>query len=207
MDRVLDLSGQRFGRLLVLCRVLPAAMADPPATRSALWHCRCACGREVVVNAGNLRSGNTRSCGCARRAYNNQHARKHGMHGTSTWRSWQAMRARCRESDGPYIDPAWRDDFAAFYAYMGERPPGKTLDQIEPGGGYYPGNCRWATAEEQAENRSTTRTVEYRGRRMSLTKWAAFFGLSGSAFSGRVRRNGISATLKAFDTDPVWSYV
>lgn len=53
-----DLSGKRFGRLLVL------GQADGMDDSSRLWRCRCDCGNEIVCAEGNLRYGTTKSCGC-----------------------------------------------------------------------------------------------------------------------------------------------
>lgn len=59
--RLIDLIGQRFGRLTVIEK-LPAG-----ERRHAMWLCRCECGRKIAVQSNNLRSGATKSCGCATR--------------------------------------------------------------------------------------------------------------------------------------------
>ena len=56
-----DLTGQRFGRLVAIKELLPATKGS-----NYRWECRCDCGNTVIVRRGNLTSGNTTSCGCAR---------------------------------------------------------------------------------------------------------------------------------------------
>ncbi|WP_160119893.1 hypothetical protein [Rhodovarius lipocyclicus] len=101
---------------------------------------------------------------------------------TGTYQSWRAMRVRCRlagrcNSDrykdaGITRDPRW-DSFAAFLEDMGERPLGTSLDRWpDMRGNYEPGNCRWATAREQARNTIRTKltfekAVEIATRRLN----------------------------------------
>ena len=92
-------------------------------------------------------------------------SRTHGQYRSPTYSSWRSMTARCRNPNvhnyanyggrGVVVCTRWQESFAEFVADMGERPSrNHTLDLINPAGNYEPGNCRWATRSEQAQNRS-----------------------------------------------------
>ena len=96
----------------------------------------------------------------------NKNAYRHGMVDTRTHNSWRDMLARVRQPGNPSysrygargitVCDRWLA-FENFYADMGERPAGRTLDRIDPDGHYEPGNCRWATPKEQRANHSKTK--------------------------------------------------
>ena len=89
MPAPIDLTGKRFGRLVVL------RLAPKEGGRERRWICRCDCGSETSPTSKNLKSGNTASCGCLRRetVYANARPRaiRHGMTGTPTHKSWMSM--------------------------------------------------------------------------------------------------------------------
>lgn len=153
MGNTIDLSGQKFSRLMVIKK---SHMRDKAGAK---WQCECECGTVIHVNSLKLRSGKTKSCGCLKRE--RRPTLTHGMSNkTKTYRTWKEMRQRCTNPNsgkwkwyggkGISVCPAW-NDYEVFLSDMGERPEGKTLDRIDPAGNYEPNNCRWATAKQQAE--------------------------------------------------------
>jgi hypothetical protein len=172
---VIDMSGTRFGKLLVLSR-------DPTRGKRARWQCRCDCGRVTSVAGVQLRRGHRISCGCSRGGY----AHGHGRDGrkSSTYISWRSMIGRCYQPSVAYyslyggrgitVCERWRGrgvGFVNFLADMGERPSkSHTLDRIDSSGHYEPANCRWATATEQSRN---TRAVVLEPHEPSQIRWLA----------------------------------
>lgn len=174
---VIDLVGKTFGALAVIER------AGSRPRGGVMWACRCACGATTVVDGANLRKGATKSCGCKQNA--GQRA-THGMAGTPTYVSWLNMRARCNDPTadqfahyggrGVTVCEAWRS-FEGFFADMGERPAGTTLDRIDPNGNYEASNCRWASAVEQARNRRGALLVAHNGVSATLGAWSDQSGI------------------------------
>ena len=80
MPAKIDLTGRRFGKLTVLYRA-PAHMAyrSPGGQIKTRWICKCDCGREVAVNASNLMSGRTKSCGCGMKSNFDEYHKKIAM--------------------------------------------------------------------------------------------------------------------------------
>lgn len=183
-----DLSGCRFGRLSAIER-------QGSRRNNALWLCRCDCGNELHVISGHLRSGHTQSCGCAHQKHG--HTSRSGS--SPTYRSWANMVGRCTQpsspafayyqSQGVTICERWRS-FENFLADMGERPTlGHSIDRHpDMTGNYEPGNCRWATKKQQANNRKDNTFVEFRGTQMTIADLARFANVPYELLQKRIVR-------------------
>lgn len=121
---------------------------------------------------------------------------KHGKYGTPIYWLWSRMISRCgnpKYKDYPNyggrgirVCERWKD-FASFYADMGEKPPGMSIDRIENDGHYEPGNCRWATPIEQSNNRRSNHRVTINGVTQTISQWARQYNLHRHTLYGRIK--------------------
>lgn len=179
--------GTRFSRLTVV--------ADPDSRRVRV---RCDCGLEKTVQRARLVYRTTLSCGCLGRERRIAAATRHSGYGTQLFWLWHGMRQRCENprhrqfrdygGRGIRVCDRWHE-FAAFREDMGERPSRDfTLERIDNGGPYAPGNCRWATRHDQSRNTRRNRTLTFRGVSLCLRDWAARAGMSPSCLTSRLKR-------------------
>lgn len=189
MSDLIGLMGRRFGRLVVIGKA-------PSKGKGALWRVRCDCGNERTGQSYWLRNG-AQSCGCLASAQTIERSTKHGLVGTPEYRSWLSMMHRCyREANhnfdsyggrGVSVCKRWHN-VTKFLEDIGERPPGTSVDRIDIDGNYEPGNCRWATPSEQANNRRNSRFITYQGKTQTIAQWSAEIGVSDRLLRSRFER-------------------
>lgn len=176
MSKMIDLIGQQFGRLTVVTRRDKNA-----ADGGAVWVCLCECGNFSAVYTGHLRNGHTTSCGCVRDELVASVNLTHGLSHTPEYKIWRAMLQRCHDPScneysnyggrGILVGDRWRDSFENFYADMGPRPSAEySIDRENNNDGYHPNNCRWATPEEQHNNKRTNIFHDVDGQRKTVAQ-------------------------------------
>lgn len=192
-----DLTGQRFGRLVVLHRVENRVFNN--GYTKVQWRCLCDCGTELDVLSNAMLTGNTTSCGCFRSESVTAHKTTHGMTHTRLYRIWGNMCNRCNNpKDKFYKDyggrgikvcDEWRHNSTAFleWAMANGYADDLTIDRIDNDGDYCPENCRWATLKEQANNKRKL-TITYNGETHSTVEWAKITGLHLSTIHRRIKK-------------------
>ncbi len=171
---------QRFGLLTAL---EPAGVIERQGRhrirRYRMWRFACNCGRKTVASAKDVRSGNTKSCGCRKKLGRLTHGHTSGRRVTSEYSCWMALRARCYDKThvaygryggrGIRVCKQWRHSFETFLSNMGLKPSKRhSIERIDPSGNYEPDNCRWATDREQARNTRRTIHVKIGGNSICL---------------------------------------
>jgi hypothetical protein len=205
-----DLTGQRFGRLVALDS---QSVRDSSGRARVHWRCQCDCGSVVTVDSDPITRGVTASCGCLRKEVtatrSTTHGAKVGRIATPEYKAWLHAKGRCYTTTdkkfplyggrGIRMCDRWREDFTAFLADVGLRPPGRSLDRIDVNGHYEPGNCRWATPRQQANNTRVNIRVDLAGNSVTLKQAAAAFDVDYKSLHFQVRTKGRDATATLRD--------
>ena len=196
MGKCKDLTGRRFGRLIVL------SITDKRAFHRAVWVCQCDCGNIVEVSAGRLLSSHTKSCGCLQKARATESHIKHGKSETRLYSIWAGMIKRCTNEEAKnYMDyggrgitvcDEWRNSFEVFYewAMANGYSDQLTIDREDNNKGYSPENCRWITHKEQNNNRRSNRNLTYNGETHNMKEWASIVGINYRTLQNRINQYG-----------------
>lgn len=177
-----DLTGKRFGRLLVVKKI----ENNSPKDRNGMYECVCDCGNKTIAYQSNLLQGKTTSCGCFQKEEASKRFSTHGMTKTRLYKTYFNMKQRCLDQSnksyhnyggrGIKICEEWMESFLNFanWALSNGYSDSLTLDRIDVNGDYCPENCRWATIKEQSNNQRKTIWVEILGNKKSLKEWTNF---------------------------------
>lgn len=189
MGKIIDLVGQRFGKLTV-------TGLDPVRSKNGTcrWICSCDCGGSAVVLTENIKRGHTSSCGCAAKEAHTTH----GDSKTPEYRVWANMLRRCQDQDNPNfkhygargirVCPQWQT-YEGFIADMGYRPsPDHSIERCDVNGNYEPANCYWATIDVQNSNRTDNVVHTVNGQRMTNSEVARLIGITPTAVAQRLAR-------------------
>lgn len=197
MGKLIDLTGQRFGRLVVLRR---AGTKVYTGATAVLYECVCDCGNKTIVFAGALRKGTTQSCGCLHNEQLVSRSTTHGKRKSRLYSIYAGMKRRCYiHTDKRYeryggrgitVCDEWRNDFQSFYDWSmanGYRDD-LSIDRIDNDKGYSPDNCRWATPKQQERNKSNKKLYEVNGEKKLLADWCDIYGVDCKKAGERIRR-------------------
>ena len=190
MSKLIDLTGQRFGLLVVIERT--ANKGKQPA-----WLCKCDCGNECIVIGTHLKTGHSQSCGCLQRVRTSKARKKHGMSKDRPYRIWENMKSRCSDSENPAFEEyggrgitvceEWKE-FENFYSWAMANGYSEelTIDRIDTNGGYCPENCRWTNRTVQQNNRRNNKTITCNGKTMTLAQWSRVLGIKYTTLHARL---------------------
>lgn len=176
MSKFNNLTGIRFGRLLVISRATDSG-------HNTRWNCICDCGNSTITTSYNLRKGRAKSCGCLSLEKIKKINTKHGYRHTRLYRIWCGIKKRCYNTRYEYYDryggrgievcKEWRNNFINFKNWSIENGYSDNLeiDRIDNNGDYEPSNCRWRNRTTQVRNRSNTINLEHNGECKTLIEW------------------------------------
>lgn len=196
MSKLIDLTGNRYGRLIVVGRAEDRIQSN--GRHRVFWKCHCDCGKDIEVLGDNLKQGRTTSCGCYSAELISKLRSTHRETKTKLYGVWCAIKTRCYNPHstyynryggrGVYMCDEWKNDFTAFrdWAHKNGYNEGLSIDRIDNDRGYFPDNCRWVDAKTQANNRSSNRVLTLDGVSHNVTEWARMLDINPKTLFNRV---------------------
>ena len=195
MGKTIDLTGQRFGRLVVVSRA-----TSQRKDRNTFWTCICDCGKEKIIEAPSLKKGRSKSCGCLQKEIVTKRQTKHGLQKANNrlYGIWSGIKQRCTNpkrnvfrhygGKGIVICQEWQK-FPAFYSWAISNgyADNLTIDRIDNNGNYEPSNCRWIPDSAQHRNQTNNKFITVNGKAMLLCDWAKIYGIKASVILNRIR--------------------
>lgn len=187
----------RFGRLV--------AISERKKDNRPAYDCVCDCGNVRIIRHSDLLRGHNKSCGCGKgdlisenKTVHGFSRRKHRGGKAPEYKIWCGIITRClNKSDQAYpeyggrgigMHQQWVDSFEEFLSDVGPRPSKHhSIDRIDNNRGYEPGNVRWATRTDQANNRRSNMVLIFNGREGTLASFAKEVGKPYHTVKARLR--------------------
>ena len=208
LNRVHNLTGQKFGKLTVI------GLDEKQQTRKTYWICECECGNITSARSDSLLCGAIISCGCMKKKQDRINLTANHSHKQSKTRLyciWQGMKQRCNNiHDAKYCNyggrgitvcEEWNNSFLPFFEWAKGNgyADNLTIDRIDTNGNYCPENCRWASTEEQNNNRTTNIKITIGNTTKTLKQWCDIFCLNYSTIEARYKANGFISIDELFN--------
>ena len=205
-QKTADLTGKRFGKLLVVKRTEDAISAS--GRSFAMWECICDCGNVANVKGIYLRSGETKSCGCSK----GRRPPKHGLSKHPLYGVYYSMLGRCYNPSnkryktygarGIGVCEEWRGEtgFVNFYSWAISNGWSRTkdsrteqsLDRLDNNRLYSPDNCKFSNTVEQAQRTTRSHYESYNGEVRTVSQWDKACGFPKGTISQRLRVCGMN---------------
>jgi hypothetical protein len=177
---------------------------------------RCLCGNEKEILITCVKNNRTKSCGCLYKEtciINGKNNVIHGMSNSPEWLAWRNMKDRCYNENYPkyknyggrgiIVCDHWLESFENFYADIGDKPEPKekySIHRINNDDNYYKENCKWATQEEQQNNKSNNTYLEYNGKKQTIAQWSEEYNINVNSLIARLEGGWI---IKDAITKPI----
>lgn len=212
MSKKIDIkNGNRYGNLVILNEVF--------GKNKRYFECICDCGNTTIKWIDGLMIGYTISCGCVKkdklRRANTTHGHSSRGNRSNAYRAWDAMKNRCNTNNsntfknykgrGITYDKRW-ESFTNFLEDMGDPPTKTQIDRIDNDGNYCKENCRWATPQQQANNKQNSRYITVFNQRKTITELCSIFKMCRKTVSDRIARGwGVEKALTTPPCKKHWS--
>ena len=190
----MDLVGKKIGKLYVIEKTKEKEKSN----HEYKYRCICDCGKEKLIRGSNLKSNNSKSCGCENikkvatisKGYRNKNRRLYNI--------YQNMKQRCYYKKsigyknyggrGIKVCDEWKNDYVKFYEWSINNgyKDNLTIDRININGIYEPNNCRWITRKEQNNNMRTNRYITYNNQTKTIAQWAETLNMSPQKLKYRI---------------------
>ena len=193
MGKIIDLTNQRFGRLIVTEYI-------GRINKHSIYKCKCDCGGETTTTSNNLRRNHTLSCGCYNKEQFKAASITHNLSKHPLYTSWVGMRNRCYfkkhnrykhyGAKGINVCEEWKNTFIDFYnwAISNGWNKGLSIDRIDNNKDYCPSNCKFSTTKEQNRNRTSNVTLTIDGVSKIIIEWAETVNISPTIIRDRIKR-------------------